>query len=102
GRDDGDAEDRHRENRGGAAGLINSPSGTALRSHPRKCGSSGLATTLAPSINACASANGISRRSRRYSNVSKIENGIGDSARKTMNFGSKVNGMTACCDDHAN
>jgi len=34
--------------------------------------------------------------------VENIENGSGDNARKSMNFASKVNGMKACCNDHAN
>lgn len=51
---------------------------------------------------ACATANGIRRRSRRYKNVVKSENGTDDNSRKAMNFVSNVNGMKACCDAHAN
>lgn len=79
------------------------PQGCKLsRPYLLSAGRSTPINTLAPSSRACAITNGINRRSRRYMRVENIENGSGDNARKSMNFASKVNGMKACCNDHAN
>jgi DNA-binding transcriptional ArsR family regulator len=59
-------------------------------------------STVAPSIRACAIANGTNRRSRRYKSVWKTEFGTDANNRYAMNFASKVNGMKACCMDQAN
>ena len=67
--------------------------------HALNNGRSAPISTVAPSIRVCEIANGTNRRSRRYTNVTKIDSGTGDNSRKAMNLASKVKGMNECCND---
>src|SRR5919199_38825 len=117
GRNDGGHDSLHSEASG--AGRVNLAKQalrqrveTALRSSPHvpwqrplhafNNGTSTGISTVAPSIRACAIANGTNLRSRRYKSVSKTENGTDPNSRNAMNLASKVNGMKACCMDQAN
>ena len=70
--------------------------------HVLNSGRSTPTSTLPPSIRACATANGIRRRSRRYKSVWKTVFGTDDNRRKAIKVASKVNGMKTCCSDQAN